>query len=112
MSEEIKEQPMQETIEAEDREQAEEEQELPSDTAESPLETDDGDDGPIIYDADAEDALEAAAARASEAPIAGDADSTTSEDANEPHNVRSMAEMMAIIESLIFVSEEPLSTKA
>src|SRR5215210_5408848 len=104
MSEEIKDQLMEETIEAEDQEQAVEEQGLPSDT-ESPLETDDDDDGPVIYDADAEDAREAAALRASEATIAGEADSTTSEDANEPHNVRSMAEMMAIIESLIFVSE-------
>jgi segregation and condensation protein B len=117
MSEEIKEQPMEETLEAEDREQAEEEEketELPSDDAESPLETDDDDDGPIIYDADAEDAREAEALRAMlAAPDAGAAASTAAAvDEDEPHNVRSMAEMMAIIESLIFVSEEPLSTKA
>jgi segregation and condensation protein B len=115
MSEEIKEQPMQDTLEAEDREKTEEEEETdqPSDTGESPLETDDDDDGPIIYDADAEDAREAAALRAMLAPDAGGTDSTAAAvDADEPHNVRSMAEMMAIIESLIFVSEEPLSTKA
>jgi segregation and condensation protein B len=113
MSEEIKDQPMEETLEAEDREKAEEEEtDLPPDT-ESPLETDDDDDGPIIYDADEEDAREAAALRAMVAPDANGADSTAAEDAaNEPHNVRSMAEMMAIIEALIFVSEEPLSVKA
>jgi len=110
MSEETKEQQMQETIEEEQEQAEEEEQDLPSDT-ESPLETDDGDDGPVIYDADAEDAREAAALRASAAAAAGEADSSAAE-ADEPHNVRSMAEMMAIIESLIFVSEEPLSTKA
>ena len=104
---------MEETREPEDQEQAEEETDLPSDT-ETPLETDDDDDGPIIYDADEEDAREAAALRAMIAPDAGVADSTAAAVAagDEPHNVRSMAEMMAIIESLIFVSEEPLSTKA
>jgi segregation and condensation protein B len=114
MSEEIKEQPLEETLEKEDRENAEEEEETdqPSDDAESPLETDDGDDGPIIYDADAEDAREAAALRAMLAPDAGAVDLTAAVDGDEPHNVRSMAEMMAIIEALIFVSEEPLSTKA
>lgn len=112
MSQEIKEQLMEEPREAEDQEESEEEQELPSDT-ESPLETDDDDDGPIIYDADAEDAREAAALRTLLAPDTGETASTAVvADADDPHNVRSMAEMMAIIESLIFVSEEPLSVKA
>ena len=65
---------MEETLEAEDREKAEEEEETdqPSDDAESPLETDDDDDGgPIIYDADAEDAREAEALRVMLTPDAG-----------------------------------------
>jgi segregation and condensation protein B len=62
----------------------------------------------IIHDADAEDALEEAASRAENN---GDG-SAPIEETDTPHNVRSMAEMMAIIEALIFVSEEPLSVKA
>lgn len=66
-------------------------------------------EGIIIHDADAEDRLEEAAQRnAAELENA----SAQTEDVGEPHNVRSMAEMMAIIESLIFVSDEPLSVKA
>lgn len=66
-------------------------------------------EGVIIHDADAEDALEEAALRAS----AEASENTQSvEDVEEPHNVRSMAEMMAIIEAIIFVSEEPLGVKA
>lgn len=68
----------------------------------------------VIHDADAEDALEAAAllqqSRNGERTTEGD--STTAEDDAAPHSVRGMAEMMAIIEALIFVSEEPLSVKA
>jgi segregation and condensation protein B len=68
----------------------------------------DAEEDVIIHDADAEDRLEEvllqrAAAGEGAAP---------SEETDEPHNVRSMAEMMAIIEALIFVSEEPLSVKA
>lgn len=69
------------------------------------------DEGVIIHDADAEDALEAVEAKATEQP-----DSTTAEqattDGDAPHSVRSMEEMMGIVESLIFVSEEPISVKA
>jgi segregation and condensation protein B len=65
----------------------------------------------IIHDADAEDALEELALRAAEEEKQA-AEAEVVADENAPHNVRSMAEMMAIIESLIFVSEEPLSVKA
>jgi len=62
----------------------------------------------IIHDADAEDALEEAALRVSDDKFEnGQPDS----DLDTPHNVRSMAEMIAIIEAIIFVSEEPLSVK-
>lgn len=65
----------------------------------------------IIHDADAEDASEEAALRAATKDSAnGDSPSTEATDA--PHNVRSMAEMMAIIEALIFVAEEPLNVKS
>ena len=111
MSEEIKDQLTESKAEAERFEQAEEEAEQLLGT-ESLLDAEEEDEDLIIHDADAEDALEAAALRASEARAAtGNADLTASADRDEPHNVRSMAEMMAIIESLIFVSEEPLSVK-
>jgi segregation and condensation protein B len=74
-------------------------------TDELAFEADESDDDVVIYDADAEDALEAArlntVLKASSEPQ-GDA----------PHGVRGMAEMVAIIEALIFVSEEPLTVKA
>jgi segregation and condensation protein B len=67
------------------------------------------DEGVVIHDADAEDALEEAATlRADEEGVSENGASAEA----APHNVRSMAEMMAIIEALIFVSEEPLSVKA
>jgi segregation and condensation protein B len=75
-------------------------------------EEEDDDDGVVIHDADAEDALE-------EARLSGAQSQTTIDEAageslgdDVPHNVRSMAEMMAIIEALVFVAEEPLSVKA
>ncbi|MBA2734669.1 MAG: SMC-Scp complex subunit ScpB [Acidobacteria bacterium] len=111
MSEEIKDDLREETNEAESLEQAVEELALSLDT-ESSFDADPDEDGLIIHDADAEDALEMAALRATEAATAGKVDSPVADDAGDPHHVRSMAEMMAIIESLIFVSEEPLSTKA
>jgi segregation and condensation protein B len=117
MSEEIKDDVREDNADAESIEQAVEELAISLDTEPS-LEMDaddddDDDDEPIIFDADAEDAQEAAALRALEEGAAGTAaPSAVIEDADEPHNVRSMAEMMAIVESLIFVSEEPLSTKA
>jgi segregation and condensation protein B len=62
----------------------------------------------IIHDADAEDVSEKAV---SESEIAADAIAGETSAEALP-DVRSMAEMMAIIEALIFVSEEPLSAKA
>jgi segregation and condensation protein B len=71
------------------------------------------DDGVVIHDADAEDALEAALAKSGDQEGATGAVETAAEDTDDvPHNVRSMAEMMAIIEALIFVSEEPISARA
>jgi segregation and condensation protein B len=70
------------------------------------------DEGVIIHDADAEDALEELALRSAEEEEKQAEQADAVEDADAPHNVRSMAEMMAIIEALIFVSEEPLSVKA
>jgi len=78
---------------------------------EAAVEMDAEDDGVITHDADAEDALEEQALRADEEKQAP-REATPAEDEEAPHNVRSMAEMMAIIEALIFVSEEPLSVKA
>ncbi|MBV9960209.1 MAG: SMC-Scp complex subunit ScpB, partial [Acidobacteria bacterium] len=60
----------------------------------------------VIHDADAEDALEAAQLKAAQEV------GSTETEAETPHGVRDMAEMVAIIEALIFVSEEPLSVKA
>ena len=54
----------------------------------------------VIHDADAEDR----AARAADEAAVGD-------DEIAPGGVRSMAELMAIIEALIFVAEEPLPAK-
>ncbi|HEX8772169.1 MAG TPA: SMC-Scp complex subunit ScpB [Pyrinomonadaceae bacterium] len=72
-------------------------------------------DGVVIHDADAEDALEEALAKSG--VLSGPRDASAeaaaaAEDMEIPHNVRSMEEMMAIIEALIFVSEEPISAKA
>lgn len=86
-----------------------EEMSLPLDAA-PPLEMEPDDEGIVIHDADAEDALEEAALRVNE-NVAGE-DQAAAEESDAPHNVRGMAEMMAIIEALIFVAEEPLSVKA
>jgi segregation and condensation protein B len=115
MSEETKDQLMQETIEAESPDETTEETSLPLDEDVQSLDIedeDDDDDGPVIFDADAEDEREAAALRVNERGAVGESGDSASLDTDTPHNVRSMAEMMAIIESLIFVSEEPLSAKA
>lgn len=70
------------------------------------------DEGIIIHDADAEDALAEAALRAQDAPQEPvEETAPAGEDGDGPHQVRSMAEMIAIIEALIFVSEEPLPVK-
>ena len=68
----------------------------------------------IIHDADAEDAAEAAALRrASRGPdeIAEENDAFAGEMITGRDGAREMAELMAIIEALIFVSEEPLTVK-
>ena len=66
-------------------------------------------EGIIIHDADAEDKMEEAALRNA---AEEENSSMALEESAAPHNVHSMAEMMAIIESLIFVADEPLSAKA
>ena len=63
------------------------------------------DESVVIHDADLEDALEEAAKNGTEAGGA------SSEEESAPPSVRSMTELMAIIEALIFVSEEPLTVK-
>ena len=65
-------------------------------------------EGIVIHDADAEDALEEASARAGEESTASP--SSSDEDDATP-TVRGIAELIAIVEALIFVSEEPLSAK-
>ncbi|MDQ3819521.1 MAG: hypothetical protein M3362_17840, partial [Acidobacteriota bacterium] len=57
------------------------------------LEAADDEEGVIIHDADAEDALEEA--RRSRAGAEASENAKPAEDIEEPHNVRSMAEMMA-----------------
>jgi segregation and condensation protein B len=107
MSEEIK-----DTLVEEMTEHTGEETGHPFD-AEASLEVDADDEDIVIHDADQEDALEEAALRVDKDAAAGAAQQQPAiEETDAPHNVRSMAEMMAIIESLVFVSEEPLSTKA
>jgi segregation and condensation protein B len=75
-------------------------------------ETDDEEDEVVIYDADAEDAEEKLAAMRREIAAKEDGGgATTSEDDIAPGGSRSMAELISIIESLIFVSEDPLPAK-
>lgn len=119
MTEEIKEQEIAEPAEAgaaQARAAIEETGEAESAfaAADGELELDETNEGIVIHDADAEDAFEEAQRRAAEPPPqdAGAAAVTESYVAELPHNVRSMAEMMAIIETLVFVAEEPLSVKA
>jgi segregation and condensation protein B len=69
-------------------------------------------DGIVIHDADAEDAVEETERRAAAEKASGEDHATETAETETPHNVRSMAELMAIIEALIFVAEEPLSVKA
>ena len=76
----------------------------------SDTEEEDDDDVVVIHDADAEDAAEVAALRALEAQVAGESDSSIADEESTP-GVRSMVELMAIAETLIFVSDEPLSVK-
>ncbi len=95
MNEEIKDEPLDEVSET-------------TETLEADTFFDAGEDDVIIHDADAEDRLEEALLQRA---AAGE-EAAPAEETDDPHGVRSMAEMMAIIEALIFVSEEPLSVKA
>src|ERR1044072_8039495 len=72
------------------------------------FEADDTDESIVIHDADAEDAREAARLQSS----VDEGTNAAAYEGDAPHSVLSMAELMAIIEALIFVSEEPLSVKA
>ncbi|MEJ7617014.1 MAG: SMC-Scp complex subunit ScpB [Pyrinomonadaceae bacterium] len=102
---------------AEDDDQEADDQEFAADEAEEleafeELEEDDDDeDEIIIYDADREDAAERALNIAPVAPAAAEEIESGADDNGELSGVRDMAEMMSVIEALIFVSEEPLSTK-
>jgi segregation and condensation protein B len=107
MSEEIKnhtEEPLEDLSDGEEMDALEVEGE------ELEFEAEDSDEDVVIYDADAEDALEAARLRAESEKAGGD-DRPANEDEATP-NVPSMGELMSIVEALIFVSEEPLTTKA
>lgn len=67
-------------------------------------------EGIIIHDADAEDAAERLTQqRANESLVEDDAEA--SDENAESGGARGMAELIAIIEALVFVSEEPLTTK-
>ena len=72
--------------------------------------TDDEEDEVVIFDADAEDAAEKLAVMRREM-VAKDEGWTVGADDIAPGGSRSMAELISIIESLIFVSEEPLPAK-
>jgi segregation and condensation protein B len=75
-------------------------------------EEDDEEDDVVIYDADAEDAAEKLAAMRREMTGRDDRGHTGSvADDIAPGGSRSMAELISIIESLIFVSEDPLPAK-
>jgi hypothetical protein len=100
----------------ESREQALENQDSSFGGAASPLSGDDlkpvdeADGEIVIHDADAEDAIEAALAGSE----TQDQATSGADDAARPEapSVRTMAEMMSVIEALIFVSEEPISAKS
>ncbi len=64
-----------------------------------------------IFDADREDAAEALAQRLAEAQVLGEV-VTDDDDIAPGGQPRELAELMAICEALIFVSEEPLPVKA
>jgi segregation and condensation protein B len=75
-------------------------------------EADDEEAEVIIYDADAEDAAEKLAAmRREQAERQDVAAASAGADDIAPGGSRSMAELISIIESLIFVSDEPLPSK-
>ncbi|MDQ1590625.1 MAG: segregation and condensation protein [Pyrinomonadaceae bacterium] len=93
---------------------ADDEQSLasPDDELDDDAETDDEEDEVVIYDADAEDAAEKLAVMRRELAEKDDGGvATDAEGEIAPGGSRSMAELISIIESLIFVSEEPLPSK-
>ncbi len=65
----------------------------------------------IVHDADAEDAAEEAARLRESLKAAGD-ESSPDDEVAPGGGPREMAELMAIIEALVFVSEEPLTVKS
>jgi segregation and condensation protein B len=83
------------------------------DTDEDDDDDDDDEEDLVIHDADAEDAAEKLAEMRRE--MAGkandDGGAASGEGEIAPGGSRSMSELISIIESLIFVSEEPLPTK-
>jgi segregation and condensation protein B len=85
-----------------------------ADELDDETESDDEEDEVVIYDADAEDAAEKLAAMRRAMAERDDASGLAAvavEDDIAPGGSRSMAELISIIESLIFVSEEPLPAK-
>ncbi|HYG09616.1 MAG TPA: SMC-Scp complex subunit ScpB [Pyrinomonadaceae bacterium] len=85
----------------------------PNDLDDGDAELDDEEDEIEIFDADAEDAAEKLAAMRREMAEKGDggAASAAGDEDIAPGGSRSMAELISIIESLIFVSEDPLPAK-
>lgn len=76
------------------------------------LEADDTEEeGIIIHDADAEDAMEEASQRSDAVKNEDFVEASSEDDETGTPGVHSMAELMSIVEALIFVSEEPLTTK-
>ena len=74
---------------------------------------DEEEDSVVIFDADAEDAAERLAAlRGARAEGEGGADASDDGGVAPGGGTRGMAELMSVIEALIFVSEEPLPVKA
>jgi segregation and condensation protein B len=92
--------------------------ELEDDDAETDDDDEEEEDEVVIYDADAEDAAEKLAVmrremaeRGGDEASGGGAVAGAAEGDIAPGGSRSMAELISIIESLIFVSEEPLPSK-
>jgi len=74
-------------------------------------EEDDDEEDVVIHDADAEDAAEKLAEMRREWAKTGDGGEASGDGEIAPGGSRSMSELISIIESLIFVSEEPLPSK-
>lgn len=81
------------------------------DTDEDDDDDDDDEEDVVIHDADAEDAAEKLAEMRREMAKTETSDEASGEGEIAPGGSRSMSELISIIESLIFVSEEPLPTK-